>query len=27
VMVEGDNKGLVEEVVDGIVEALTQAAA
>src|SRR4051794_4757619 len=27
VMVEADNKGLVEEVVDGIVEALTQAAA
>jgi phosphoglucosamine mutase len=27
VMVEGDDKGLVEEVVDGIVEALTQAAA
>src|SRR5262252_7312737 len=27
VMVEGDNKGLVEEVVDGIVEALTHAAA
>jgi hypothetical protein len=26
-MVEGDDKGLVEEVVDGIVEALTQAAA
>jgi phosphomannomutase len=27
VMVEGDDKGLAEEVVDGIVEALTQAAA
>ncbi len=27
VMVEGDDKGLVEEVVDGIVQALTQAAA
>jgi phosphoglucosamine mutase len=27
VMVEGDDKGLVEEVVDGIVEALTHAAA
>jgi len=27
VMVEGDDKGLVEELVDGIVEALTQAAA
>ena len=27
VMVEGDDKGLVEEVVDGIVEALTQATA
>jgi len=27
VMGEGDDKGLVEDVVDGIVEALTQAAA
>jgi phosphoglucosamine mutase len=27
VMAEGDDKGMVEEVVDGIVDALTQAAA